>query len=77
MQNNMGIIMQAVRNPQAFIQQAMGSQKIMSNPLAKNALEMYQQGDVEGVKAMAENLCKEKGTTIDDVKNNLLSKFGM
>lgn len=75
--NNMGILMQAIKNPQAFIQQAMNNSQIMQNPMAKNALEMYQQGNIQGVKDMAENLAKERHTTADNVKNNLLSQFWM
>lgn len=75
--NNMGILLQAVKNPQAFIQQAMNNSQIMSNPMAKNAIEMYQQGNLEGVKSMAENLAKERHTTVDNVRNSLLSQFGI
>lgn len=73
--NNLGMLMQAYRNPQQFLQNIASNNQIMSNPIAKNALDMYQKGDFEGVKSMAENLCREKGTTIDDVKNDLMSQF--
>lgn len=75
--NNMLSLMQAAKNPQAFLQNIAKNNQVMRNPLAKNAFEMYQSGDIEGVKSMAENLCKEKGVTIDEVKNNILSQFGM
>ncbi len=75
--NNMLSLMQAAKNPQSFLQNIAKNNQVMSNPLAKNAFEMYQSGDIEGVKSMAENLCKEKGVTIDKVKNNILSQFGM
>ncbi len=75
--NNFGVLMQAVKNPQQFLQNIASNNQIMSNPIAKNAVEMYQKGDFDGVKNMAENLCKEKGTTIDNVKNNLMSQFGV
>lgn len=65
----------AMRNPEALMRQIMGNNQIMSNPMAKNAIEMYQSGDVDGMKQMAENLAKEKGTTIDEVKNNIMSMF--
>ena len=29
------------------------------------------------IKEMAENLCKENGTTAEDVKKNIMSQFGM
>ena len=67
----------AMKNPQAFIQQAMNNSNIMSNPIAKNALEMYQKGDTKGLQAMAENLAKERGTTVDDMKSQIMAQFGM
>ena len=45
MQNNIGMIMQAMRNPQAFMQQAMNNSQLMQNPISRNAIEMYQSGD--------------------------------
>lgn len=75
--NNVFQLAQALKNPQAFIQQAMNNNQYMQNPMAKNALEMYQSGNIDGVKAMAENLAKERHTTVDEVKNSLLSQIGM
>lgn len=75
--NNLLGLMQAAKNPQAFLQNITKNNQVMSNPLAKNAVKMYQSGDIEGVKSMAENLCREKGVTLDEVKNNILSQFGM
>lgn len=69
-------ILGAMKNPQAFIQQMMNNSQIMQNPLAKNAMEMYQNGDTKGLQAMAENLCKEKRISVDDVKQNVLKMIG-
>ena len=69
--------MKAMRNPQEFMKQAMNNSDIMSNPIAKNALEMYQKGDMKGLQAMAENLAKERGTTVDDMKSQIMAQFGM
>lgn len=66
----------AMKNPQAFIQQMMSSSQVMQNPIAKNAIQMYQKGDMQGLQAMAENLCKEKGISVDDVKQNVLKMIG-
>ena len=68
--------MKAMRNPQEFIQQMMNNSQIMQNPMAKNAMKMYQKGDTQGLQAMAENLCKEKGISVDDVKQNVLKMIG-
>lgn len=68
---------QAMKNPQAFIQQMMNNSKVMQNPIAKNAMQMYQKGDMQGLQAMAENLAKERGTTVNDMKSQIMAQFGM
>ena len=67
----------AIKNPQAFIQQMMNNSQIMQNPMVKNAMQMYQNGDTKGLKDMAENLAKERGTTVDDMKSQIMAQFGM
>ena len=67
----------AMKNPQAFIQQMMNNSQIMQNPIMQNAMQMYQKGDTQGLQAMAENLAKERGTTGDDMKSQIMAKFGM
>lgn len=68
---------QAMRNPQEFMQNIMNNNEITKNPIAKNALEMYQKGDTKGLQAMAENLCKERGTTPQQVQEMIKKQFGM
>ena len=75
--NNMGMLFQAVRNPQQLIQQMMGNSQAMQNPMIKNAIEMYQKGDKDGVNQLAQNLCKEKGISYTDAINQIKSQFGM
>ena len=75
--NNMGMLFQAVKNPQQFIQQMMGNSQAMQNPMIKNAIEMYQKGDRQGVNELAQNLCKEKGTTFEEMTQKIKSQFGM
>ena len=67
----------AMKNPQAFIQQMMNNSKVMQNPIAKNAMQMYQKGDTQGLQAMAENLAKERGTTPQQVQEIIKKQFGM
>ena len=69
--------MKAMRNPQEFMKQAMNNSDIMSNPIAKNAMEMYKNGDTKGLQAMAENLAKERGTTPQQVQEIIKKQFGM
>ena len=65
-----------MKNPQAFIQQMMNNSQIMQNPMAKNAMEMAQNGNMQGIEQMARNLCKEKGLNADDVFNQIKIRFG-
>ena len=67
---------QAMRNPQEFMQKMMDNNQVMQNPIAKNAIEMAQQGNMQGIEQMARNLCKEKGLNADDVFNQIKSGFG-
>ena len=75
--NNFGLLMQAIKNPQAFIQNAVGNSQLMQNPIAKNALEMYQKGDKDGINQLADNLCKERGINRQDFEKQIKSQFGM
>ena len=59
------------------MQQMMDNSQIMQNPMAKNAMEMYQKGDTKGLQAMAENLAKERGTTPQQVQEIIKKQFGM
>lgn len=72
-----GQMMNGGMNPQSMIQKMMGDNQIMGNPMAKNAMEMFQKGDTDGLKSLAENLAKERGTTVDDVRNGIMQQFGM
>ena len=69
--------MQAARNPQQFLQQVMQNSQLMQNPLAKNAMEMYQRGDKDGINKLAENLCKEKGTSFEQMAKQIRSQLGI
>lgn len=75
--NNVMNLVKAFRNPQAFMQQAMNNSQLMSNPISKNALEMYQKGDKQGLNELADNLCKEKGINRSDFERQIKSQFGM
>ena len=69
--------MQLFQNPHQFIQNILGNNQIMSNPMAKNAVELMQKGDAQGVEQMARNLCKEKGLNADEVMQQIKSKFNL
>ena len=76
MSNPMAFL-QGFKNPQAFLQQMMNNSQLMQNPLARNAIEMYQRGDKDGINKMAENLCRERGINQEDVINQIKSRFNM
>lgn len=48
---------------------------MMKDPRAQKAAQMYQNHDSNGLKQMAENMCKEYGTTPDQMINQLKSMF--
>lgn len=73
MMNNLMQLMQLMKNPQTILQQAMQS----GNPIIKNAIEMYQRGDKDGINQLAQNLCKERGTSYDEMVNQLKNQFGL
>ena len=75
--NNVMNLVKAFRNPQAFLQQAMNNSQLMGNPISKNALEMYQKGDRQGLNELADNLCKEKGINRSDFERQIKSQIGM
>lgn len=70
-------MMQAFRNPQQFIQGMMNNNQAMQNPILKNALEMAQKGDEQGVEELARNLCKEKGVNPEEAIGKIKSQFGI
>lgn len=63
-------------NPQQIVQQLMGNSQLMQNPIAKNAMQMAQNGDTKSIEQVARNLCKEKGLNADNVFNQIKSRFG-
>lgn len=75
--NNLGVLMQAVKNPQQFLQNAMQNTQLMQNPIFKNTVDMMQKGDNKGLEEMARNLCAEKGINPDDALKQIKSQFGM
>ena len=68
-------MLQGMRNPQQFLQQMMGNNIVMSNPMARNAMQMAQKGDSKGIEQMARNLCKEKGIDFDKSFSDFKNQF--
>ena len=70
-------MIQGIKNPKQFLQQIMGNNQMMQNPIIKNTVQMAQIGDAKGIEQLARNLCKEKGINADDMFNQMKNKFGM
>lgn len=68
-------MLQGMRNPQQFLQQMMGNRSVMNNPMARNAMQMAQNGDSNGIEQMARNLCKEKGIDFDKSFSDFKNQF--
>lgn len=66
-----------MKNPQQMVQAMMNNSQFAQNPLMKNALEMYRNGNTQGLQQMAENLAKERGTSVEDVKKSIMQQFGI
>ena len=75
--NPIDIFQMMKAGPQQFIQQMMGNNQIMSNPMMKRTMQMAQQGKMQGIEQIARNLCKEKGINPDDAMKQIRSNFGM
>lgn len=71
--NNPVKFVQIMRNPQAFLQQAMNNSQFMQNPIMRNTMEMMQKKDYEGVEKLAKNLCKEKGIDYEQLCKEIKS----
>lgn len=53
-------------NPMQMLQQMAGN-----NPQAKQVLDMMQQGNSQGLKEMAMNMAKQKGTSVEEIAKQL------
>lgn len=75
--NNILQMLGAMKNPQAFMNQLANNNQMMQNPMFRNAMDMYRRGDTKGLQELAENLCKEQGTTPEQVQQMLKKQFGL
>ena len=60
-----------------IMQQIMSNNRVIGNPIIKNAISMAQNGNSKGIEQMARNLCKEKGINPDDVMKQIRGSFGI
>lgn len=73
----LGQMMKSGGNPQQMIQQMMGNSQIMSNPMAKNVIEMAQNGDLSGIEQFGRNIAKERGVDFDKAFSDFKRQFPM
>lgn len=69
--NNIFQMLQSIRNPQALMQNILNNPQLSQNPMMHNALDLYNKGDVQGLQNLAQNLAKEQGISIDDIRKQL------
>lgn len=69
--NNIFQFIQSIKNPNAFIQGIMSNSQYNNNPMMQNAFKMSQKGDIQGLQNMAQNLAKERGMSLDDLRKSL------
>ena len=63
-------------NPQKVVMDMMREQA-GNNPVVRNAVQMAEKGDSEGIEKLARNLCKEQGIDADEMVNKIKSQFGV
>ena len=55
----------------SFVQQAIQNQNMMINPIFSNAVNLYRNHNSQNLRQIAENICKENGTTFEEMKKKL------
>lgn len=58
-------------NPNAILNLILNNPKFNSNPMMANAIKMYQQGNSGGLKTLAENISREKGINVDEIRKQI------
>ena len=66
-----------MQDPNQFMQNMANNNQIIGNPMARNALQMMQNGDGKGLEEMARNLCKERGMDADKVLQQFKNQLGI
>ena len=69
-------MMRSSGNPKQMLMNLL-SQQASNNPVMRNALDMVQHGDSQGIETLARNLAKEKGIDADEAVSKLKQYFGI
>ncbi len=63
--------MQMIGNPQQFLSSLVSNTACMQNPIMKNAMDLYKKGDSKGLENLVNNVAKNKGTSVDEIKKQI------
>lgn len=67
--SNLLQLLGSISNPEQFVQNAMNSNpNIKNNPIIQNALNLYKAKDYNALQSLANNVCKEHGTSTEEIK---------
>lgn len=73
--NNIMQMLQALGNPQQLMNNLMGNNQMMSNPMIKNAVNMAQKGDSQGLEQLVRNIAQTKGVNVDEMFQQVKSQI--
>ena len=62
-------------NGNFIVNQIMNNPKFKNNTVMQNAIRMYQQGDEKGLVELCNNVCKNNGTSYEEMKNKANGMF--
>lgn len=58
-----------------LVNQIINSPQMQRNPIMSNAMQMYRNGDTQGLKTLCENVCKERGLDLNQYANEVMAQF--
>ena len=62
-----------MNNPNFIVNQIMNAPQFRNNTVMQNAIKMYQSGDNKGLTELCENVCKNNGTSVEEMRK----KYGI
>ena len=60
-----------MNNAMNFLQNILANNNVMQNPMMQNAMQMYQKGDMKGLENLVNNVARQKGISVDDIKKQI------
>ena len=68
---------QMIRNPQQFAQNALRSGKFNGNEFMTGALQAVANNDIQSMKTIADNVCREHNVSVSDAQNQYRQYYGI